>query len=125
MLSETLLDLLSCRRTPLVREKEFHKRHDAINRTRRRSTYFSKRCRDRRSLDSTKTLKQKGLLKPCTTDVVPSPHRHLLYPEYVPPRSPYGLIQEDLWPCPWKLLIATIFLNKTLGQFLAIDFMLT
>ena len=45
-----------------------------------------------------------------------SSHRHLLYPDYVPPRSPYGLIQEELWQYPWRLLIATIFLNKTSGS---------
>lgn len=43
---------------------------------------------------------------------------------YVPPRSPYNLIQESLFHDPWKLLVATIFLNKTtgkLGQLLAED----
>ena len=28
-------------------------------------------------------------------------------------RSPYGLIQEDLWPTPWRLLVACIMLNLT------------
>lgn len=32
-----------------------------------------------------------------------------------PPRSPYNLIQEDLFHDPWQLLIATIFLNSTSG----------
>ena len=34
---------------------------------------------------------------------------------WVPPRSPYNLIQEHLYHDPWKLLVATIFLNKTQG----------
>lgn len=35
--------------------------------------------------------------------------------QWVPPRSPYSLIQEDLFDEPWQLLIATIFLAKTRG----------
>ena len=46
----------------------------------------------------------------------PCNHKHLEYPHYAPPRSPYGLIQEELWQDPWKLLIATIFLNRTTGN---------
>ena len=44
------------------------------------------------------------------------PHRHLAYPEYVPPKSPYNLVQESLHKDPWKLLVATIFLNRTMGE---------
>lgn len=33
--------------------------------------------------------------------------------KWIPPRSPYCLIQEDLYSDPWQLLIATIFLTKT------------
>lgn len=33
--------------------------------------------------------------------------------KWIPPRSPYCLIQEDLYSSPWQLLIATIFLTKT------------
>lgn len=32
-----------------------------------------------------------------------------------PPRSPFNLIQEDLFHDPWQMLIATIFLNNTSG----------
>jgi len=39
----------------------------------------------------------------------------LIY-RWIPPQSPYGLIQEKLYHDPWKLLIATIFLNKTRGS---------
>ena len=41
---------------------------------------------------------------------------------YKPPKSPYNLIQEVLYENPWKLLVATIFLNKTSGK-LAIQVM--
>ena len=40
---------------------------------------------------------------------------------YIPPKSPYGLIQEELYENPWKLLIACLFLNRTTGK-LAIPF---
>jgi len=31
----------------------------------------------------------------------------------IPPRSPYGLIQEDLWPDEWKILVSCMLLNCT------------
>ena len=31
----------------------------------------------------------------------------------IPPRSPYSLIQEDLWPNEWKILVSCILLNRT------------
>ena len=31
----------------------------------------------------------------------------------IPPRSPWGLIQEDLWPDEWKILVSCILLNRT------------
>lgn len=31
----------------------------------------------------------------------------------IPPRSPWGLIQEDLWPDRWKILLSCMFLNCT------------
>lgn len=31
----------------------------------------------------------------------------------IPPRSPYGLIQEDLWPNEWKILVVCMLLNCT------------
>ena len=34
---------------------------------------------------------------------------------WVPPRSPFNLVQENLFHDPWKLLVATIFLNRTTG----------
>ena len=35
---------------------------------------------------------------------------------YNPPKSPFGLIQEKLFNDPWRLLVGTIFLNKTAGK---------
>ncbi|XP_069140782.1 uncharacterized protein [Argopecten irradians] len=35
---------------------------------------------------------------------------------WVPPKSPFCLIQESLYHDPWKLLIGTIFLNRTTGK---------
>lgn len=35
---------------------------------------------------------------------------------WVPPQSPYNLVQEKLYRDPWKVLIATIFLNRTTGK---------
>ncbi|XP_065916624.1 methyl-CpG-binding domain protein 4-like isoform X2 [Dysidea avara] len=42
--------------------------------------------------------------------------RHLLYPHYTPPSSPFNLIQEELHSDPWKVLVSTIFLNRTAGK---------
>lgn len=36
--------------------------------------------------------------------------------KWTPPRSPYNLIQENLFHNPWQLLVATILLNKSLGE---------
>ena len=38
--------------------------------------------------------------------------------KWTPPRSPFNLVQEHLYHDPWQLLVATIFLNRTLGEFL-------
>uniref|UniRef100_A0A3P9NYV6 Methyl-CpG-binding domain protein 4 n=1 Tax=Poecilia reticulata TaxID=8081 RepID=A0A3P9NYV6_POERE len=42
-----------------------------------------------------------------------SPPRRKSLRKWTPPRSPFNLIQETLFHDPWKLLVATIFLNKT------------
>lgn len=47
-------------------------------------------------------------------------HRHLKFPDFVPPNSPYNLVQEQLYKEPWKLLVATIFLNRTTGMYMVI-----
>lgn len=45
-----------------------------------------------------------------------SPPRRKAFKKWTPPRSPYNLVQETLFHDPWKLLVATIFLNKTSGK---------
>ncbi|KAG8516929.1 Methyl-CpG-binding domain protein 4, partial [Galemys pyrenaicus] len=44
------------------------------------------------------------------------PPRRKAFKKWTPPRSPFNLIQETLFHDPWKLLIATIFLNRTSGK---------
>lgn len=46
----------------------------------------------------------------------PSPPRRKVFKKWTPPRSPFNLVQEILFHDPWKLLVATIFLNKTSGK---------
>ena len=41
-----------------------------------------------------------------------------------PPRSPFNLVQEQLYRDPWKVLVATIFLNKTSGVYFTDVFLL-
>ncbi|XP_028609426.1 methyl-CpG-binding domain protein 4 isoform X1 [Grammomys surdaster] len=45
-----------------------------------------------------------------------SPPRRKAFKKWTPPRSPFNLVQEILFHDPWKLLIATIFLNRTSGK---------
>lgn len=45
-----------------------------------------------------------------------SPPRRKSLRKWTPPRSPFNLIQETLFHDPWKLMVATIFLNKTSGK---------
>ncbi|KAM4736990.1 methyl-CpG-binding domain protein 4 isoform 1-T2 [Anableps anableps] len=52
--------------------------------------------------------------KPLKDGLIP-PRRKSLR-KWTPPRSPFNLIQETLFHDPWKLLVATIFLNKTSGK---------
>ncbi|KAL8212641.1 UNVERIFIED_CONTAM: hypothetical protein K2H54_054168 [Gekko kuhli] len=73
--------------------KEGHVRRTQVER-RKTSPYFSSRC-----------LKE-----------APSPPRRKAFRKWTPPRSPFNLIQETLFHDPWKLLIATIFLNRTSGK---------
>ncbi|CAH2312115.1 methyl- -binding domain 4 [Pelobates cultripes] len=46
----------------------------------------------------------------------PEPPRRKAFSKWTPPRSPFNLVQETLFHDPWKLLLATIFLNKTSGK---------
>ena len=43
----------------------------------------------------------------------PELHRDM---KWTPPKSPFSLVQESLYHDPWKLLIGTIFLNRTTGR---------
>uniref|UniRef100_A0A3Q3NNR3 Methyl-CpG-binding domain protein 4 n=1 Tax=Mastacembelus armatus TaxID=205130 RepID=A0A3Q3NNR3_9TELE len=52
--------------------------------------------------------------KPCRDGL--SPPRRKAFKKWTPPRSPFSLIQETLFHDPWKLLVATIFLNRTSGK---------
>nr|XP_057908621.1 methyl-CpG-binding domain protein 4 [Doryrhamphus excisus] len=45
-----------------------------------------------------------------------SPPRRKAFKKWTPPRSPFNLVQETLFHDAWKLLVATIFLNKTSGK---------
>ncbi|XP_055366456.1 methyl-CpG-binding domain protein 4 isoform X2 [Betta splendens] len=45
-----------------------------------------------------------------------SPPRRKAFRKWTPPRSPFNLVQETLFHDPWKLLVATVFLNKTSGK---------
>lgn len=50
-------------------------------------------------------------------DVMPPPGaRFSTGVMFVPPVSPYGLIQEHLYEDPWKVLVACMLLNKTGGR---------
>lgn len=33
--------------------------------------------------------------------------------KWIPPKSPIGMLQEDLWPDVWKILVACILHNQT------------
>ncbi|XP_075430775.1 methyl-CpG-binding domain protein 4 isoform X2 [Ascaphus truei] len=44
------------------------------------------------------------------------PPKRKVFSKWTPPRSPFNLVQETLFHDSWKLLIATIFLNKTSGK---------
>ncbi|MCJ8735211.1 hypothetical protein PDJAM_G00244220 [Pangasius djambal] len=45
-----------------------------------------------------------------------SPPKRKAFRKWTPPRSPFKLVQETLFHDPWKLLVATIFLNRTSGK---------
>lgn len=45
-----------------------------------------------------------------------SPPKRKAFRKWTPPRSPFNLVQETLFHDPWRLLVATIFLNKTSGK---------
>ncbi|GIY97882.1 methyl-CpG-binding domain protein 4 [Caerostris extrusa] len=69
---------------------------NSIKSSKQSSPYFSMKCSN------------KGALAP--------KYFRKRIPKWLPPRSPYNLIQEDLYHDPWKMLIATICLQKTTGK---------
>ncbi|XP_066499476.1 methyl-CpG-binding domain protein 4 [Hoplias malabaricus] len=73
---------------------------------------------DRSSQSGTKLLVEKRKTSPYFSrkrDGLSPPKRKALR-KWTPPRSPFNLVQETLFHDPWKLLVATIFLNKTSGK---------
>ncbi|KAM3848073.1 methyl-CpG-binding domain protein 4 isoform 1-T1 [Vipera latastei] len=82
-----------CGEKPFTSAKESHTQRAQVER-RKTSPYFSR-----------KLIKE-----------APSPPRRKTFRKWTPPRSPFNLVQETLFHDPWKLLIATIFLNKTSGK---------
>lgn len=66
-----------------------------------------------RGHESGSTVVSSNYFKP---SLVPSRRKSQLAPNWIPPKSPFNLIQESLFHDPWKLLIATIFLNRTSGS---------
>ncbi|XP_043831339.1 methyl-CpG-binding domain protein 4 isoform X2 [Dromiciops gliroides] len=65
--------------------------------------------------DSRSSLEEEDLTSVTTFQAL-SPPRRKLFKKWTPPRSPFNLVQETLFHDPWKLLIATIFLNRTSGK---------
>ena len=78
-----------------------------------RSPYFNKSCPSEKLVLSRKGNKASYI---SVDQPILRCHKHLEYPDFVPLQSPFNLVQESLWQDPWKLLIATIFLNRTTGQ---------
>lgn len=72
------------------------------------------------------TVEEDAEYVPVPAEAVQSPYfqggRYMPRPElhrdvkWTPPKSPFHLIQESLYHDPWKLLVATIFLNRTTGS---------
>ena len=65
---------------------------------------------------TTITRKSRYFKKNASSSMSKAPRLRRRAQKWVPPKSPYNLIQECLWHDPWKLLVATIFLNRTTGK---------
>ncbi|PIK43963.1 putative methyl-CpG-binding domain protein 4 [Apostichopus japonicus] len=63
----------------------------------------------------TRTLRSRGRTSPYFKTTPSSLQSKVKGEKWTPPKSPYNLVQENLFHDPWKLLVATIFLNKTTG----------
>ena len=103
-------------RKPILRNKKQETNKPVRKKRSRmvRSPYFRKSF----PMNEKLVLGRKGKKASCISAEQPilRCHKHLEYPNFVPPKSPFNLVQESLWQEPWKLLIATIFLNRTTGQ---------
>lgn len=64
----------------------------------------------------TRTLRSRGRTSPYFKTTPSSLQSKVKGEKWTPPKSPYNLVQENLFHDPWKLLVATIFLNKTTGE---------
>jgi endonuclease III len=83
---------------------------------------MAQRREARRSGEATSPTELSGLPAAKRRRPMPaSPHRqqragNLRRAVWEPPVSPYGLIEEELYDDPWKLLTACLLLNKTSGR---------
>ncbi|XP_052064055.1 methyl-CpG-binding domain protein 4-like [Mytilus californianus] len=77
------------------------------------------------NVEEDNSTEQEAEFKPTENDEIMSKYfasgRFMPRPElhrdvkWTPPKSPFNLVQESLYHDPWKLLIGTIFLNRTTG----------
>eukprot|EP00882_Tetradesmus_deserticola_P025260 GHRQ01027729.1.p1 GENE.GHRQ01027729.1~~GHRQ01027729.1.p1 ORF type:complete len:138 (+),score=27.42 GHRQ01027729.1:146-559(+) len=54
--------------------------------------------------------------KPYTHLDLPGVDPRLPLPGWSPPVSPFGLLEEELWRDPWRLLLGCMLLNKTTSK---------
>lgn len=71
-------------------------------------------CRETKSSKTKRNISPYFSRKPLRDE--PSPPKRKTFKKWTPPRSPFNLVQETLFHDPWKLLVATIFLNRTSGK---------
>jgi len=76
----------------------------------KKSKYFKNVSNDRKSVYFSQSM------GPCEIFKAKKKLQEFKRSKWVPPLSPFGLIQESLYAEPWRLLVATIFLNKTNGR---------
>lgn len=55
-------------------------------------------------------------MKPYTHLALPGVNPREAVPGWQAPASPFGLLEEELWQSPWKLLLGCMLLNKTSGK---------
>lgn len=90
---------------------------DKISKTKCLSPHSKKKVCARKTTYSRRPgLVYKNLIKNQNTIQTSQYFESMYDGQWIPPRSPYALIQEDLFHNPWQLLIATIFLTKVTGK---------